>query len=280
MHCSQIRNAVLWQAMRMQDDLIYDVGLHSGKDTEFYLAKGFRVVAIEANPELATRCKTKFASQIKEGRLHILQLAIGEQAGNCDFFVCDQHDDWSTIDRRDRLKKEKQDGVTFRTVTVRCASLDTVLLEFGVPYYLKIDIEGCDVFCLEALKRTQARPKYVSVETDGYDQLFHLYLLGYNKFKVINQALHKQAVPPRPPREGLYVDATFNWDSSGLFGEETAGSWLEINDALKRCRQVVDLSMINSKPCPSIVDRIRRRRLSGRPFLRTERTWFDLHATL
>jgi hypothetical protein len=194
--------------------------------------------------------------------------------------VCDQHDDWSTIDRRDRLKKEKQDGVTFRTVTVRCASLDTVLLEFGVRYYLKIDIEGCDVFCLEALKRTQARPKYVSVETDGYDQLFHLYLLGYNKFKVINQALHKQAVPPRPPREGLYVDATFNWDSSGLFGEETAGSWLEINDALKRCRQVVDLSMINSKPCPSIVDRIRRPRLSGRPFLRTERTWFDLHATL
>src|SRR6516165_7072252 len=110
MHCSQIRNAGLWQAMRMQDDLIYDVGLHSGKDTEFYLAKGFRVVAIEANPVLATRCKTKFASQIKEGRLHILQLAIGEQAGNCDFFVCDQHDDWSTIDRRDRLKKEKQDG--------------------------------------------------------------------------------------------------------------------------------------------------------------------------
>jgi FkbM family methyltransferase len=89
----------------MQDDLIYDVGLHSGKDTEFYLAKGFRVVAIEANPVLATRCKTKFASQIKEGRLHILQLAIGEQAGSCDFFVCDQHDDWSTIDRRDRLKR-------------------------------------------------------------------------------------------------------------------------------------------------------------------------------
>jgi hypothetical protein len=70
-----------------------------------------------------------------------------------------------------------------------------------VPYYLKIDIEGCDVFCLEALKRTQARPKYVSVETDGYDQLFHLYLLGYNKFKVINQALHKQAVPLQGHRE-------------------------------------------------------------------------------
>ena len=33
-----------------QDDLIFDVGLHRGEDTEFYLKKGFRVVAFEANP--------------------------------------------------------------------------------------------------------------------------------------------------------------------------------------------------------------------------------------
>ena len=36
----------------MQKDLIYDVGFHRGEDTEFYLAKGFKVVAIEAHPEL------------------------------------------------------------------------------------------------------------------------------------------------------------------------------------------------------------------------------------
>ena len=36
----------------MTADLIYDVGMHNGADTAFYLAKGFRVVAVEANPEL------------------------------------------------------------------------------------------------------------------------------------------------------------------------------------------------------------------------------------
>jgi FkbM family methyltransferase len=262
----------------MQNDLIYDVGLHIGKDSEFYLAKGFRVVAIEANPVLATHCKTKFSSQIREGRMHILELAIGEQTGECDFFVCDQIAGWSTIDHRTRLYKEKKAGVTFHTVSVRCAPLDEVLLEFGLPYYLKIDIEGSDVFCLDALKRTGARPRYVSVETDGYDQLFQLYLLGYNKFKVINQRLHKQAIPPKPPREGHYVDATFDWNSSGLFGEETTGSWLEIKSAFARQQQVVDFFSINSKPYPSIVDRIRRRILSGRPLSRIEHTWFDLHA--
>ena len=33
-----------------EDDLIYDVGMHRAEDTEFYLAKGFRVIAVEASP--------------------------------------------------------------------------------------------------------------------------------------------------------------------------------------------------------------------------------------
>ena len=34
-------------------NLIFDIGMHIGQDTEFYLKKGFRVVAIEADPTLA-----------------------------------------------------------------------------------------------------------------------------------------------------------------------------------------------------------------------------------
>ena len=35
-------------ARGLENNLIYDVGLHKGEDSEFYLKKGFRVVAIEA----------------------------------------------------------------------------------------------------------------------------------------------------------------------------------------------------------------------------------------
>jgi len=37
----------------MDAQLIYDVGAQLGEDTDFYLRKGFKVVAIEANPPLA-----------------------------------------------------------------------------------------------------------------------------------------------------------------------------------------------------------------------------------
>jgi len=39
---------------------IFDVGLHKGEDTEYYLTRGFRVVAIEANPDLVLFCTEKF----------------------------------------------------------------------------------------------------------------------------------------------------------------------------------------------------------------------------
>ncbi len=32
--------------------LIYDVGMHNGADTDYYLKKGAKVVSIEADPQL------------------------------------------------------------------------------------------------------------------------------------------------------------------------------------------------------------------------------------
>jgi len=39
------------------EDLVYDVGLHKGEDSAYYLAKGYCVVAFEANPDLVAECK-------------------------------------------------------------------------------------------------------------------------------------------------------------------------------------------------------------------------------
>ena len=36
----------------ISSDLVFDLGLDNGDDTSFYLAKGLRAVAVEANPEL------------------------------------------------------------------------------------------------------------------------------------------------------------------------------------------------------------------------------------
>jgi hypothetical protein len=54
------------------DDLVYDVGMNNGDDTAYYLSLGFRVVAIDANPELVEQAKSRFANEIASQRLIIL----------------------------------------------------------------------------------------------------------------------------------------------------------------------------------------------------------------
>ena len=66
---------------------IYDLGMHNGDDTEYYLAKGYRVIAVEANPLLCAEAEERFAETIAAGRLRVLNLAIAETSGEAEFYV-------------------------------------------------------------------------------------------------------------------------------------------------------------------------------------------------
>ncbi len=77
--------------------LIFDIGIHIGQDTEFYLKKGFRVVAVEANPVLVEAAKQKFASEIVAGNLTIENVCVGAQRGTADFFVNNKVTEWSSM---------------------------------------------------------------------------------------------------------------------------------------------------------------------------------------
>ena len=50
--------------------LIFDVGCNDGQDSDFYLKKGFRVVAVEANPALCEGLRLAFRPGNRRGSLH------------------------------------------------------------------------------------------------------------------------------------------------------------------------------------------------------------------
>lgn len=55
--------------MSASERLIFDIGMNDGSDTEYYLSKGFHVVAVEASPPLIEAARAKFASEIAVGQL-------------------------------------------------------------------------------------------------------------------------------------------------------------------------------------------------------------------
>lgn len=122
---------VIWSFPRSPDRaaLIYDVGLCDGSDTEFYLAKGYRVVAVEANPALVKSAKERFAWHIAAGWLTVVETAIGPATGRVAFDVHFSNPHWSSIvpDRRERMNDELQ------TIEVDCTTLDRGVREPGLP---------------------------------------------------------------------------------------------------------------------------------------------------
>jgi hypothetical protein len=64
-----------------ESDLIFDVGANNGDDTAAYLARGFRVIGVDANPILCEDMEKRFASDIRLGRAFIVNKAIDRWGG-------------------------------------------------------------------------------------------------------------------------------------------------------------------------------------------------------
>jgi FkbM family methyltransferase len=175
----------------MIDDLIFDIGMHNGDDTAYYLFKGYRVVAVEANPVLVEHGRARFQREIEENRLTILPVGVAPAAATSTFWVNDVQSDWSSFDREVGCR----DGMPCHAVEVPCVPLRDLMDQYGVPYYLKIDIEGYDIYCLEDIDPDDP-PGYVSTEANSLEYLVILARKGYNAFKCIRQSSHHAEPPP------------------------------------------------------------------------------------
>lgn len=282
----------------VSNDLIYDIGLHRGEDTDFYLKKGFRVVAIEANPRLAAEAQHRFSEYVADGRLTLVVGAVieaGQDEATSGFVSFYENEDmpiWGTVnktwaDRNARLGHES------RIIQVPVVDLKAVIAKHGMPYYMKIDIEGCDMICLRMLEKFRARPRYVSLESNKTSfeevriEMDVLTRLGYSHFKTIEQSsISKVQRPPLPAREGVYVDHQFDFGSSGLFGAELPGSWHSRRATVLKYALVHvgyyllgDAGVMRSWgfPCAKLLRRITRlalRLLTRNPVP----GWYDTHA--
>ncbi len=209
--------------MAVEEDLIYDLGANQGEDTEFYLAKGFRVVAVEANPVLHAQLAQRFAGAVVAGRLVLLHCGVWDSAATLPFYLNEDNHHWSSFER----EYGTREGSRFQVVPVACSPLPALLRRFGVPRYLKVDVEGADRLVLAGLAGFAPLPNYVSVEEYGVVGFGDLAALGYRQFQVVPQRDKGWAVPPQPPREGSYAWRRFTDRDSGLFGEELPGEWLD-----------------------------------------------------
>lgn len=164
-------------------DSIFDIGMYDGTDTAYYLECGYRVVAVEANPEFVDRAKRRFAAQIASGQLTCVHAAISPNGEPVELCLSGADLGSSTL-----FPNQIADKRPIGAISVPGVTLGQLFKRYGIPKYLKVDIEGADRFCVLSLTPT-TRPDFLSFEIgDDVDELLaHTASIGYNRFKVVNQ---------------------------------------------------------------------------------------------
>jgi FkbM family methyltransferase len=258
--------------MAIARQTVFDIGMHTGQDTVHYLESGFKVVAVEANPLLVDDARVKFAKEISAGNLIVLNVGVSNRRGIMPFYINKRLSEWSSFDPDLGMRR----GSDYEIMNIECVTTTDLLRDYGVPYYLKVDIEGYDFHVINDLPSDGPRPAYVSCEASEISLLDTLHEKGYRWFKLISQAnnfnplnIEQESKAYFPKflhiRNGIQlrlqkiIKIKHPYSSSGPFGENTKGEWLGYDDA----RQTL-LTFIRPE--------------KGKPL--NGISWFDIHAKL
>lgn len=235
---------------RKHEDLVYDVGMHEGEDTDYYLKKGFSVIGFEADPNLAAHCRSKFSDEIENGKLIVVEGAIAElpsgktKVRTIKFYKNKDNSEWGTV-AGDWAHRNEFFGTSNEIIEVPVVDFSEYLEKYGIPHYLKIDIEGMDAVCLRALIHFEQKPDYVSIESEKVsfgklvEELNLLTQLGYTRFKAIQQRGISHQIEPNTSKEKCYVGYQFQEGSSGLFGEDLPYKWKDYNQILNEYKVII-----------------------------------------
>jgi FkbM family methyltransferase len=142
------------------DDLVFDIGANVGEYTEVFAGLGARVVAVEPNPSLLP-----ILNKIRPfDRIIVNSVAVGSSRGVADLLMCESvglstlSRDWLDVAKN----SERFQGLRWnQEVQVPVSTLDALIQLYGMPSFIKIDVEG---FEREVLAGLSLAPRFLSFE--------------------------------------------------------------------------------------------------------------------
>lgn len=214
---------------------IYDLGSNNGDDLPYYLMKGLRVVAVEANPGLCDHIRQRFAEPLGTGQLVVVNAVLSNQhhADPVTFYLHKFNHVLSQFPPPldDNPASETYRG-NYHPIQLGAVTPADVVRAHGEPHYIKIDVETYDEAILANLFAAGIRPPYISAESHSIDVFASLVAVGgYRRFKLVDGG----SVPDRYANHVVETPIgqmlhNFPYHSAGPYGEDIPGDWLGPND--------------------------------------------------
>ncbi|HEY7231056.1 MAG TPA: FkbM family methyltransferase [Pseudolabrys sp.] len=136
-------------------DLVFDIGSHVGDRIASFCRLGARVIAVEPQPAMVAVLKLLYG---RNPAVTIEPVAAGQRAGTVKMMINPGNPTVSTTSQefinaaRDAPGWEDQRWT--KTVEIPMTTVDALIIKYGKPVFIKIDVEGLEAEVLAGL--TQA----------------------------------------------------------------------------------------------------------------------------
>jgi len=187
-----------------EGDLCFDVGANVGRRVDALLKLGAKVVAIEPLPQSMRILEKKYSANPD---VVLVEKAVGRSKGTATMYVsdvpslCSLSSEWiDAVKSSGRYARSKWN----KNITVPLETMDSLIEQYGLPAFAKIDVEGYEQDVIEGLSTPI---KIISFEftperlDSALKTIDHLSSLGRPKFNIC------LASNPLSWRLGQWLDA-------------------------------------------------------------------------
>jgi FkbM family methyltransferase len=144
-------------------NLIFDIGANEGAKTDVFLRLGARVVDVEPDGACSRSLEERFLQlRIRPRPVTIVNIAVSNRLGTEEMLVDGPGSAVNTLSPKwaETLKQNKANftyahcGLEFKqTRLIETTTIDELIVQHGVPFFVKIDVEGHELSALRGLNR-------------------------------------------------------------------------------------------------------------------------------
>lgn len=156
----RIKNRKFYSQFISSGDLVFDIGANLGSYADIFASLGALVVAVEPNPDCVSHIRRSYPKK----SINVINAAVGQDSGLGTIRLAKRSDmssmseDWI---RAIQKAQNLEDSIWENELTVPVITLNSLIAKYGVPNFIKIDVEGLEEAVLRGLS---VQPPLLSFE--------------------------------------------------------------------------------------------------------------------